>query len=198
MSEITRIDLPSARHGAAMARHGRPPSPAPATRPAWFSRITASSAFLARRPPDIPSGANQPPRPCFSRDTSHETRITKHESRLLRFSRCFPASCGAAWGGYGAAWAAASPAPATRPVWLSRITRHETRITAFFRITASLPTISHDFPPFPGISHHFPAPPPPSAVLGRPRGARRQPPLPPPTGKHENGPPREHDSNVNL
>ena len=37
----------------------------------------------------------------------HETRVTKHESRLLSFSRCFPASCGAAWGGYGAAWAAA-------------------------------------------------------------------------------------------
>ena len=29
-----------ARHGAAMARHGRPPSPAPATRPVRFSRNT--------------------------------------------------------------------------------------------------------------------------------------------------------------
>ena len=29
-----------ARHGAAMARHGRPPSPAPSTRPVGFSRIT--------------------------------------------------------------------------------------------------------------------------------------------------------------
>ena len=74
--------------------------------------------------------------------------------------RCFPARCGAAWGGYGAAWAAAVPragntacrfSPATRhatcffPVppatpgratpspanRFSRITRHESRITAF-------------------------------------------------------------------
>ena len=210
-----------------------------------------------------------------------------HESRLLRFSRCFPASCGAAWGGYGAAWAATvprtgneacmvftnhetrlfrpfpltgrqtfllertrppnqafhesrdtnhglypflaaflqvverhgaamarlgrppSPAPAKRffkvftnhrPNHESRhlfFTNHETRNTnhGFFS-NHSFPT--HDFPPFPGISHHFPAPPPPSAVLGRPHRVRRQPPLPPPAGKHENGSPREHDSNVNL
>ena len=41
-------------------------------------------------------------------------------------------------------------------------TRHETRITAFMLFTNhSFPT--HDFPPFPTISRHFPAPPPPSA-----------------------------------
>ena len=70
----------------------------------------------------------------------------------------------------------------------SRNTRHETRITAFFRNTAfmlfmnhSFPT--HDFPPFPTISRHFPAfpgpphPPlrrssvhAPSAFLGQPPG----------------------------
>ena len=88
-----------------------------------------------------------------------------------------------------------SPAPATRPFRF--FTNHETRNTAFILFTNhSFPT--HDFPPFPGISHHFPAPPPPSAVLGRPHRARRQPPLPPPAGKHKNGSPREHDSNVNL
>ena len=105
----------------------------------------------------------------------HETRDTKHESRLLCFCRCFPARCGAAWGGYGAAWAAAVPragntacrfSPATRhATWFfpvpaatsrratpspanrfSRITKHETRNTAFI-----LP-----YPPFPTISRHFP------------------------------------------
>ena len=72
----------------------------------------------------------------------------------------------------------------------SRITSHESRITAFFRITAfmlftnhSFPT--HDFPPFPTISRHFPAPPPPppikcprvhapSAFLGQPPGLPRR------------------------
>ena len=42
------------------------------------------------------------------------------------------------------------------------LTKHETRITAFMLFTNhSFPT--HDFPPFPTISRHFPAPPPPSA-----------------------------------
>ena len=93
---------------------------------------------------------------------------------------------GAAWGVYGAAWAAAVPRSATRPVGLSpatnhatcfppalrrlqgkqlqarptgfsRITNHESRITAFFPITASmpcslLPTIAHHCPPLPGIA----------------------------------------------
>ena len=54
----------------------------------------------------------------------------------------------------------APSAPATAPFGFSRNTRHETRITAFFRITASLPTISHHFPRFPGISRP-PHPPPP-------------------------------------
>ncbi len=96
-------------------------------------------------------------------------------------------SC-AAWGGYGAAWAATVPRAGNTafPVhqtsgissganqapqpWFSRNTRHETRITA------SLPTISHHFPRFPGISR--PPPPPlrrssvhaPSAFLGQPPG----------------------------
>ncbi len=92
--------------------------------------------------------------------------------------RCFPARCGAAWGGYGAAWAAAVPRtgntafPVHRPSdissganqapqpWFSRNTRHESRPLCFSRITASLPTISHHFPRFPGISRP-PHPPPP-------------------------------------
>ena len=60
-------------------------------------------AFSVHRPSDIPSGANQAPQPWFS-------RVTRHESRTLSPpGRCFPARCGAAWGGYGAAWAAAVP-----------------------------------------------------------------------------------------
>ena len=38
------------RHGAAMARHGRRPSPAPATRPVRFSRITNHGFFRVFRP----------------------------------------------------------------------------------------------------------------------------------------------------
>ena len=88
--------------------------------------------------------------------------------------RWFSARCGAAWGGYGAAWAAAVPRTGTQPVgfspakehasWLSpvppaasrratssptngfsRITRHETRITAFML----------SCPRFSGISRYF-------------------------------------------
>ena len=53
--------------------------------------------------------------------------------------RRFPAHCGTAWGGYGAAWAAwAAPSRCPRTVRTSNrafqvFTRHETRITAFFR-----------------------------------------------------------------
>ena len=109
---------------------------------------------------------------------------------------------GALWramGGYGAAWAATVPRAANTafPVhqtsdissganqapqpWFSRNTRHETRITA------SLPTISHHFPPFPTISRHFPAPPtPPSAdqvSTRRPPFLVSRPGLPPPPGR---------------
>ena len=67
----------------------------------------------------------------------------------------------------------------------SRNTRHETRITVFFRTTAFFTSHvfpTRDFPRFPTISHDFPAPPPPSAVLARLPGARRQPQFPPPSG----------------
>ena len=52
--------------------------------------------------------------------------------------RCFPARCGAAWGGYGAAWAAwGAPSRCPRTVRTSNrafrvFTKHEIRITAFF------------------------------------------------------------------
>ena len=71
--------------------------------------------------------------------------------------RCFPARCGAAWGGYGAAWAGAVPRAGNTACWV--FTNHETRIKrhGFY---AFLPTISHHFPRFPGISRP-PTPPPP-------------------------------------
>ena len=103
------------RHGAAMVRHGRPPSPAPATRPVGFSRIrkheTRNTVFPV--PAAIPRRATPSPANRFSRITKHETRITafflprntNHETRLLSFpthhfppfptiSRHFPAIFG--------------------------------------------------------------------------------------------------------
>ena len=71
--------------------------------------------------------------------------------------------------------------PQARPTGFSRITRHESRNTAFMLftshetrnfccpVTASLPTISRHFPPFPGISR--PPHPPPD------QGSDRRPPF---------------------
>ena len=114
------------RHGAAMARHGRPPSPAQATRPAGFSPATGHATWYFPCPPATSWRATSSPTNGFF--TKHETRITKH---------------------------------------------------GFF-LNHGFPT--RDFPRFPTISRHFPAPPPPSAVLARLLGARRQPQLPPPSG----------------
>ena len=59
----------------------------------------------------------------------HETRDTRHESRTLPPpGRCFPARCGAAWGGYGAAWATAVPRAGNKACWV--FTSHESRNTA--------------------------------------------------------------------
>ena len=58
--------------------------------------------------------------------------FTSHESRLLRFSRCFPASCGAAWGGYGAAWAATVPPHRQNGLYGF----HETRLFRPFPLTS--------------------------------------------------------------
>ncbi len=62
-----------ARHGAAMARHGRPPSPAPATRPVWFSLITRPGSFGLSRSPAVRhfSWSEPGPQPWFSRITNH-------------------------------------------------------------------------------------------------------------------------------
>ncbi len=67
--------------------------------------------------------------------------FTNHESRLLRFSRCFPARCGAAWGGMG------GHHPPHRQHGLSgfsRVTNHESR------------PLSPSVPPCPPPGHGFP------------------------------------------
>ncbi len=64
---------------AAMARHGRPPSPTPATRPVGFSPATNHETRFSPVPAAIPRTATPSP-------TNRFSRITKHESRLL----CFP------------------------------------------------------------------------------------------------------------
>ena len=192
------------RHGAAMARHGRPPSPAPATRPVGFSPATNHETWfplsLRRLQGDQsqarPTGFNE------SRDTAfspwmrkgHTVRNHRPDRRARRPIAAFLRIVerhGAAMARHGRP---PSPAQATRPFrsfpftgrqtfLLERtrppsmvFTKHETRVTkhGFFS--------NHDFPRFPTISRHFPAPPPPSAVLARLPGARRQPQLPPPSG----------------
>ena len=74
---VTAFPRAVGRHGAAMARHGRPPSPAPATRTFLF---TGRQIFLLER--------TSPPPMVF---TNHETRITNHglyafhETRITAF-----------------------------------------------------------------------------------------------------------------
>ena len=71
-------------------------------------------------------------------------KILSCASPLVPPGRCFPARCGAAWGGYGAAWAArGAPSRCPRTVRTSNsafrvFTKHETRITAFFSHAAAV------------------------------------------------------------
>ena len=87
--------------------------------------------------------------------TNHETRDTKHGffAFLAAFLQVVERH-GAAMARHGR-----PPSPRTGNKACMVFTNH------------SFPT--HDFPRFPGISHQFPAPPPPSAVLGRPHASRR-------------------------
>ena len=159
---------------------------------AWAAALprAGNTAFPVHRSSDISSGANQAPQPWFSRNTSHETRITafmlfmnhsfpthdfppfptisRHFPAFPGISRppppppsadqvstrrppflvsrpglppppgrCFPARCGAAWGGYGAAWAAwGAPSLCPRTVRTGNrtirvFTKHETRNTNY-------------------------------------------------------------------
>ncbi len=107
--------------------HDFPAFPGPPHPPLRRSSVHAPSAFLGQ-PPELPRRAAPP-------------------------GHCFPARCGAVWGGYGAAWAAAVPRtgntafPVRRPSdissgasqapqpWFSRNTKHETRNMAFMLFT---------------------------------------------------------------
>ena len=91
MSAITRIDLRSAWHGAAMARHGRRPSPAPATRPVGFSPAARHATRFFPVPPATPRRAT--PSPANGFFTNHETRNTNHGlyAFLPTISHDFPA-----------------------------------------------------------------------------------------------------------
>ena len=55
------------------------------------------------------SGDSKESNPKPGQRAFHESRDTNHESRPLCFCRRFPARCGAAWGGYGAAWVPYGP-----------------------------------------------------------------------------------------
>ena len=79
------------RHGVAMARHGRPPSPAPATRPVRFSPAARHATWFFPVPPATPGRAT-PTRPTGF----HESRNTRHGlyaslSNISTISRHFPA-----------------------------------------------------------------------------------------------------------
>ena len=82
--------------------------------------------------------------------------------------RCFPARCGAAWGGYGAAWAAAVTRAGNTACKV--FTNHESRDTNH-GLYAFLSTISRHFP----LLFGPPSPP-------EPVSARRPPQLPPHSG----------------
>ena len=116
-----------ARHGAAMARHGRHGAPraalrapsAPATAPFGFSRNTRPETRL------LPGAPRKPARiPRFSRNTNHGFLV-------------FPCPSGDS--------KESNPKPDQRVFHETRITNHG--------LYASLPTISHDFPAFPGPPH---------------------------------------------
>ena len=124
------------------------------------------------------------PKPDQQVFTNHETRLFvavgaqgTHNQKLppglpcTPPGRCFPARCGTAWRGYGAAWAAAVRLTGNTACWVFTI--HEARNTIFpvpaatprkatpsptnrfsrntnHGLYSSLPIISHHFPLFPG------------------------------------------------
>ena len=218
-----------------MARHGRPPSPAPATSLYDFheSRDKKHATFFPC-PPATPRRATAGLPNGFSRNTRHETRITAffppdneslprdngflppeygffriftvllphNSSQFVGIRRNSPDTDRAA--------VRAQSAPATRPAgfspatghatWFSpalrrlqreqpqarptgfhetRDTKHESRLFFESRLPYTrFPTISHHFPPFPGISR--PPHPPLLFSLGFPacaviRSSRRRP-----------------------
>ena len=108
--------------------------------------------------------SNSKPDQRVSRITKHETRIPRHETRTrpfgfspaTRHETRFSPSLRRLQG----------EQPQPRPTGFSRITKHETRITAFMLPYSPFPTISHDFPAFPGNIR--PPPHPPQPIKGSP------------------------------
>ena len=116
-----------------------------------------------------PSGPLPPPASrCFP--VRHcSAKILPCASVLAPPGRCFPARCGAAWGGYGAAWAAAVPRAGNTACKV--FTNHETRNTrhGFYAFHETRIT-QHGFFFFPFRRHFqgFPGNPPP----GKPRAVQ--------------------------
>ena len=71
--------------------------------------------------------------PLFTIVRHCSAKILPCASALAPPGRCFPARCGAAWGGYGAAWAAAVPRAGNTACKV--FTNHETRDMAFMLFT---------------------------------------------------------------
>ncbi len=112
----------------------------------YASLPTISRYFPAPPPPSADQVSTR--RPPFL--------VSRPDCRAAPPGRCFPARCGAVWGGYGAAWAATVPRTGNTafPVhqtsdissganqspqpWFSRNTKHETRITAFVAVRFSV------------------------------------------------------------
>ncbi len=124
-------------------------------------------------PPAFPCRATASPANGFSRHTRHESRT------LPPPGRCFPARCGAAWGGYGAAWAAAVSRSGNTAIaavrfavggqgGATKIRRRTSVSSEKSRLPCRpFPTISHYFPVFPSISR-----PPPTPLVKGPRAVR--------------------------
>ena len=121
-----------------MARHGRPSFPAPATRPVGFSPATRHEARNMVFPRPCGHSKESNPKPDQQVFTNHETRLFvavgaqgTHNQKpppgppRTPPGRFFPARCGAAWRGYGAAWAAAVPHTGNTACWV--FTSHESR-----------------------------------------------------------------------
>ncbi len=121
-----------ARHGASMARHGRPSSPAPATRPVGFSPATRHATWFFPVPPATPRRAT--PSPATGFFTKHETRITNHG--LYAFVAAFLRVVARHRASMARHGRRPSPAPATRHVGFSPATNHATR---FFPVPPATP-----------------------------------------------------------
>ena len=125
-------------------------------------------------PPAFPGRATVSPANGFSRHTRHESRT------LPPPGRCFPARCGAAWGGYGAAWAAAVSRSRNTALAAVRFAVGGQGGATKIRRRTSVSSEKSQLPcrPFPTISRYFPAfpaPPPPWSRVRAPFASATRP-----------------------